>query len=128
MSIGQNRVDAKRRIRLDRWDKEKNPLKFYRNALFDTKRDYKLSKLEMEFLIFIYDEGSFSLDLIYNNDYFRCSDKFRKGGFLKLQELGHVFIFQSQNGWRARKANYRISFSGKAIVSKFYKRLNRIID
>lgn len=108
---------------------ERNPLKWYRNALFKTRTEEGVKTSQLEFLIHVYDEGSFGKDLMYGTgSQFSCSNSFVKEGFYGLLKSGHVFVFEERNHFIRKKRVYRISYTGKLIVEKFYKRLKKQID
>ena len=94
-----------------------NYLKNYRIVLYYFRDCYNLKISQIEFLFFVYDLKYFTY--CYVSDNYRSSRTFVDHTLPDLFKKGYIAVYQERAHNRARK--YKISQTGKLLVSRFYR-------
>lgn len=102
-------------------EKQHNFLKYYRVVKYYIKSKYNISELDLDMILFLYDEDIFTKDIF--NDFARTMS-WNKERFSQMVEAGYI------KKWRDRKETqrsnlYELTISSKRICNHMYKKLTQ---
>lgn len=105
-----------------KYEKERkyNFLKYWRIVKYYVKRKYELSESDLEMILHLYDEGTFTMEEFKDYANIMHWDRNR---FWNLKKDGFFTVWRKKNEVSNRKAIYALSVKSNRICNLVYKRL-----